>query len=442
MRHPQILLIMKNAYNLRSIAAQTINQVLDHGQSLSAILPEYSKRITEKDSTLLQEICFGVMRTLPQLEWCIQQLMAKPLTGKQRVLHYLIMVGLYQLISTRIPAHAALAETVEGATALKKPQLKGLINGVLRQFQRQQDELLLRSQNNDCRYLHPSWLLKRIQHAYPDHWEQTIAANNQKPPMWLRVNAQHHTREQYQELLQQVQIEAIAHPEYRDALRLITPCPVNMLPGFSQGWVSIQDASAQGCVSLLDPKDGESILDLCCAPGGKTTHILELAPKAQVLGVDVEPQRLKRVHENLQRLGLQAEIKQGDGCTPELWANGRQFDRILLDAPCSATGVIRRHPDIKWLRRNSDINELVNLQKQIINAIWPYLKPGGVMVYATCSILPEENSEQIKTFLASHHDASIINNHQEGIVGQQHLPNADSGDGFYYAKLIKNSEQS
>ncbi|MBC3380207.1 16S rRNA (cytosine(967)-C(5))-methyltransferase RsmB [Serratia fonticola] len=428
---------MKNNYNLRSIAAKAIGQVLDQGQSLSTILPALQKNISDKDRGLLQELCFGTLRVLPQLEWCIQQLMAKPMTGKQRPLHYLLMVGLYQLLYTRIPPHAVLAETVEGAVALKRPQLKGLINGVLRQFQRQQEELLARAANNESRYLHPSWLLKRIKLAYPAQWEQIVDANNQKPPMWLRVNRLHHTREDYLQLMQQAGIAAEPHAEYRDAVRLLAPCPVTDLPGFSEGWVTVQDASAQGCVDLLDPQNGEQILDLCAAPGGKTTHILEAAPKAHVLAVDIDEQRLSRVKENLLRLRQHAEVRQGDGRTPQEWCGDQQFDRILLDAPCSATGVIRRHPDIKWLRRDSDIAELAALQSEILEAIWPRLKPGGVMVYATCSILPQENSEQIAAFLQRHGDAKLVETGDVQSPGKQNLPHPEDGDGFFYAKLIK-----
>jgi 16S rRNA (cytosine967-C5)-methyltransferase len=428
---------MKNTYNLRSHAAKAIGQVLDQGQSLSTILPALQKNISDKDRSLLQELCFGTLRVLPQLEWCIQQLMAKPLTGKQRTLHYLLMVGLYQLLYTRIPAHAVLAETVEGAVALKRPQLKGLINGVLRQFQRQQEELLARAANNESRYLHPSWLLKRIKQAYPTQWEQIVDANNQKPPMWLRVNRVHHKREDYLQLMQQAGIAAVPHNEYRDAIRLLAPCAVTDLPGFVDGWVTVQDASAQGCVDLLDPQNGEQILDLCAAPGGKTTHILEAAPKAHVMAVDIDEQRLSRVKENLQRLHQHAEVRQGDGRNPQEWCGDKQFDRILLDAPCSATGVIRRHPDIKWLRRDSDIAELATLQGEILEAIWPRLKTGGVMVYATCSILPQENSEQIAAFLQRHGDAKLVETGNIQSPGKQNLPHPEDGDGFFYAKLIK-----
>ncbi|WHP80020.1 16S rRNA (cytosine(967)-C(5))-methyltransferase RsmB [Edwardsiella anguillarum] len=429
---------MKNTpYNLRAIAARTLSAVLDQGQSLSSVLPGAAQPLSDKDRALLQELCFGTLRVLPQLEWIVQQLMAKVLTGKQRPLHYLLLVGLYQLIYTRIPPHAALAETVDGAVALKRPQLKGLINGVLRQFQRQQQPLLLQSQQHASHWLHPSWLLKRLQQAYPAQWQSIADANNQRPPMWLRVNRRHHARDAYLALLQQAGIDAVPHETFPDALRLQDPQPVSRLPGFEQGWVTVQDASAQHSVDLLDPQDGEQILDLCCAPGGKTTHILEAAPKAHVLAVDVDESRLKRVRENLQRLQQHAEIRCGDGRTPDAWASGRQFDRILLDAPCSATGVIRRHPDIKWLRRDSDIAELAALQREIIDAIWPFLKSGGVMVYATCSILPQENQEQILAFLSRHPDARLSDSGDIQRPGLQFLPQPDAGDGFFYAKLIK-----
>ena len=425
---------MKNTYNLRSMAAQAISQVLDRGQSLSTVLPDLQRNISEKDKSLLQELCFGVLRVLPKLEWCIGQLMAKPLTGKQRTLHYLIMVGLYQLMYTRIPAHAALAETVNGAVALKRPQLKGLINGVLRTFQRQQQQLEERSENNASRYLHPSWLLERIQSAYPDDWNAIVEANNKKPPMWLRVNQQHHSRDEYLSLLAAEEIIGYPHANHPSAIRLEEPTAVTRLPGFHDGWVTVQDASAQGCAELLEPQNNDKILDLCAAPGGKTTHILELAPKANVLAVDIDEQRLKRVHENLNRLNMHAKVIMGDGKTPEQWASGETFDRILLDAPCSATGVIRRHPDIKWLRRNEDIAVLSQLQAEILRSIWPFLKVGGTLVYATCSILPEENSQQVSRFLAEYPEAQLNDGTE---AGRQMLPEIDGGDGFFYARLIK-----
>ncbi|HGH5980533.1 TPA: 16S rRNA (cytosine(967)-C(5))-methyltransferase RsmB [Kluyvera georgiana] len=428
---------MKKHLNLRSMAAQAVEQVVEKGQSLSNVLPAMQQKVADKDKALLQELCFGVLRTLSQLEWMIQQLMERPMTGKQRTVHYLIMVGFYQLLHTRIPPHAALAETVEGAVVIKRPQLKGLINGVLRQFQRRQEELLAEFAQSDLRFLHPSWLVKRIRAAYPQQWESILEANNQRPPMWLRVNRTHHSRDAWLDLLTEAGMTGFPHADYPDAVRLETPAPVHALPGFDEGWVTVQDASAQGCVNYLLPEDGEQILDLCCAPGGKTTHILEVAPQADVLAVDVDEKRLSRVYDNLKRLGMKATVKQGDGRYPEQWCSDRQFDRILLDAPCSATGVIRRHPDIKWLRRDRDIAELAQLQAEILNAIWAHLKPGGTLVYATCSILPEENQQQIAAFLSRTPDAELHETGTPEQPGQQNLPGAEEGDGFFYAKLIK-----
>ncbi|WBU49775.1 16S rRNA (cytosine(967)-C(5))-methyltransferase RsmB [Kosakonia pseudosacchari] len=428
---------MKKQINLRSMAAQAVEQVIEQGQSLSNILPPLQQKVSDKDKALLQELCFGVLRVLPQLDWLINKLMSRPMTGKQRTVHYLIMVGFYQLLHTRIPAHAALAETVEGAVVIKRPQLKGLINGVLRQFQRQQEELLAEFAQSENHFLFPKWLLNRVQKAYPLQWQHIVEASNQRPPMWLRVNRQHNSRDSWLTLLEEAGLQGFPHLDYPDAVRLASPAPVTALPGFVEGWVTVQDASAQGCIAFLMPKNGERILDLCAAPGGKTTHILEAAPEASVLAVDIDDQRLSRVYDNLKRLGMKAQVKQGDGRFPEQWCGDEQFDRILLDAPCSATGVIRRHPDIKWLRRDRDIPELAQLQSEILDAIWPHLKPGGTLVYATCSILPEENSQQVAAFLKRTTDAQLSETGTPQNPGLQKLPGAEEGDGFFYAKIIK-----
>lgn len=419
------------------MAAQAVEQVIEQGQSLSNILPPLQQKVSDKDKALLQELCFGVLRVLPQLDWLINKLMSRPMTGKQRTVHYLIMVGFYQLLHTRIPAHAALAETVEGAVVIKRPQLKGLINGVLRQFQRQQEELLAEFAQSENHFLFPKWLLHRVQKAYPHQWQHIVEASNQRPPMWLRVNRQHNSRDGWLALLEEVGLQGSPHQDYPDAVRLVSPAPVTALPGFAEGWVTVQDASAQGCIAFLAPKNGERILDLCAAPGGKTTHILEAAPEASVLAVDIDEQRLSRVYDNLKRLGMKAQVKQGDGRFPGQWCGDEQFDRILLDAPCSATGVIRRHPDIKWLRRDRDIPELAQLQSEILDAIWPHLKPGGTLVYATCSILPEENSQQVAAFLKRTTDAQLSETGTPENPGLQKLPGAEEGDGFFYAKMIK-----
>lgn len=423
--------------NVRAAAAKVLFEVVDQGYSLSSALPIAQQSIRPRDQALLQEMCYGALRYLPRLESIVNELMDKPLKGKQRVFHHLILIGIYQLSFMRIPPHAAVGETVEGAQALKGPRLRGLINAVLRNYQRNQEQLDAQSvSHNAGKYAHPSWLLKLLQQAYPEQWQEIVEANNSKAPMWLRVNRQHHTRDQYLVLLKQDDIEAEIHPQAQDALRLLSPCDVMTLPGFDLGWVSVQDAAAQLSVDYLTPQDGELILDCCAAPGGKTAHILEHTTNTEVVAIDCDENRLKRVHENLERLQLQAEVICGDARYPEEWWNGEKFDRILLDAPCSATGVIRRHPDIKWLRRGSDIEALAELQSEILDAMWRQLKPNGTLVYATCSITPQENAQQVSAFLTRTNNVELVGSERDN-PGRQILPGEENMDGFYYAVLRK-----
>lgn len=427
--------------NVRAAAAEVIYQVVDQGQSLATALPAAQQGIKPRDHALLQEICYGVLRWLPRLESVTQSLMDKPLKGKQRVFHHLILVGLYQLGYMRIPAHAAVAETVDATKTLKKPQLRGLINAILRNYQRQQEELDQQAMSHDAgKYGHPGWLLKLLREHYPTQLDAVTAANNTKAPMWLRVNRRHHSRDQYLTLLDETEIRATVHPQAGDALKLERACDVQLLPGFADGWVSVQDAAAQLAVDYLKPQAGELILDCCAAPGGKTSHILEREPSASVVAIDCDEQRLLRIKDNLQRLQLDAEVLCADARYPQQWWQGSAFDRILLDAPCSATGVIRRHPDIKWLRRADDIAALATLQAEILDAMWQQLKPGGTLVYATCSILPQENREQVKAFLARTPDAVLAEGADNGTAdapGRQILPGEEDMDGFYYAVLEK-----
>lgn len=424
--------------NVRALAAGVIAQVLRYGCSLTTSLQGNYLTLAESDRSLLQSICFGVLRNLPRLEWYLQQLMSSSLARKRPEIHALLLVGCYQLAYTRVPGYAAINETVAGASLLKGEQFKGLVNGVLRQFLRQKD-LLTQASNlpDEPMLLHPSWLLRRLQQAYPNSWQSIVEQNNRLPPLWLRVNLHLQSREEYLEKLRTVGIEGQTHPEVREAILLQNSVPVAELPGFATGAVTIQDLSAQYAASLLAPRDGEMILDLCSAPGGKASHILEYAPKARLLAVDNDPKRLDRTRENLARLGLRAELICGDATIPKEWAEGRLFDRILLDAPCSATGIIRRHPDIKWLRRSGDIPWLAAQQMAMLRAVWPYLKPGGLLLYATCSVLPEENSEQVARFLLLEPSALLEQTVGEKTIGWQLLPDSLGGDGFFYAKLRK-----
>ncbi len=435
--------------NIRGLAAKCCYAVIDQGRSLSDELPKQQEKLQGKDKGLLQEICYGVLRYLPELENEIRQLMQKPIKGKQRVFHFLLLVGAYQIRYMRIPDHAAVSETVAATGALKNRHMKSLINGVLRNFLRNiaaQDTVANNQQPllpDAIQFNHPSWFIKKLKDAYPNQWQEILNANQQRPPMWLRVNEQHHTNNAYQTLLTSDNIDIANIEPFSQAIALEKPVDVARLPGFEQGWVSVQDAAAQQAAHLLDCQPGDSVLDCCAAPGGKTCHIIEKTPDiATMLAIDIEESRLARVHENLTRLHLTAEVIVADAAQQNWWS-GEQFDRILLDAPCSGTGVIRRHPDIKWLRKADDITQLVTLQKQILANIWSLLKPGGTLLYATCSILPEENSQQIRTFLLEHGDAELVSLDKyclikdKNQIGWQLLPDANNMDGFYYAKLLK-----
>lgn len=426
--------------NLRAVAATCCYQVVDQGKSLSDVLPKAQFQFPlPADKALLQEICFGVLRHLPQLDFVCQQLMAKPLIKKLRPLQFLIYVGIYQLKFLRIPDHAAVGETVEAARALKGESMTKLINGVLRSVQRKPELFDVSQAPLPVQTNHPSWLVQSLQTAYPEQWQAVIDANQQKAPLWLRVNVQRCSIQQFCEAFTAAGI-AYSQPqsELPQAILLEQAIDVTVLPGYAEGWFAVQDIAAQYAALFLAPLNSDRLLDACCAPGGKTGHLLELAPDADLLALDKDPQRLVRVRENLIRLGHQAEVKAGDAATPNQWWDGELYDRILLDVPCSATGVIRRHPDIRWLRKAADIPALATLQQQILIQIWPLLKPGGILLYATCSVLPQENQQQIAQFLAHHSDATPValglgvNDSQWQI-----LPGEHSADGFFYAKLQK-----
>ena len=431
---------MKKKQNARAVAAHIILQVLDQGKSLATLIPEAQSQVESKDLPLVQEIAFGVCRVLPRLENIIKQLVEKPLKGKTRLVHCLLLVGLYQLLYMRVPAHAAVDEVVNATKSLKLDSFRALTNGVLRRFLREQETILAKVDKH-WQTLHPEWLVNKLKKAYPN-WREIVEANNQKPPMWIRVNTQHTNRADYVGLLgdlaKNTENATACLPDC--AIALDKAVSVNQLPHFEQGWATVQDAHAQWSAELLDAQNGELILDACAAPGGKTTHILEKAPQAKVIALDIEEARLARVKENLARLNQQATVICGDASQPEQWLdNGVMFDRILLDAPCSATGVIRRHPDIKWLRKEEDIAELAALQSKILNALWARLKPNGILLYATCSILPEENTQQIQQFIANMPNAKLLEMdfHREKMLEKQFFPQNHGGDGFFYAKLLK-----
>lgn len=424
--------------NLRGLAAKVVFQVLEKGVSLSVALPEQQQKLASgKDKALLAELCYGVMRYLPQLDKLISDCMSKPMKGKQRIVHQLLLIGCYQLYFTRIPAHAAISETAEACRQLKFDGLVKVVNGVLRNLQRNQAPLP--TDNDTLAFNTPAWLVKRLKDAYPDNWQQVIEQSHQRPPMWLRNNQLAQTREQYLASLAEQDIAATMGSS-ENAILLDSPKDVAILPGFSDGAASVQDGAAQWAATLLAPQVNELVLDACAAPGGKTCHLLETEKSIDLVAVDFDAKRLERVQQNLDRLSLKAKVIHGDAANINSWWQGDKFDRILLDAPCSATGVIRRHPDIKWLRKQADIEELASLQSQILDHCWQWLKPSGTLLYATCSILPQENAEQISAFLARTQDATLVPIAQQpksDDIGWQITPGQDNMDGFYYARLVK-----
>lgn len=433
--------------NPRAMAARLLHQVCDHGQSLSQVLETIPDTAIDQ-RPLIQEICYGVLRDYHRLSLILKGLLKKPLKAKDGDVRALLMSGLYQLISMRTPDHAAVSETVNAIQDLKKPWARGLVNGVLRNFLREKDQRLQQAeQTEEGRWSHPQWLIDAIRSAWPENWQAVLTANNHRPPMTLRVNLSKLSKENYLKEMEAGSLQAHPLPYAHSALQLQRPIEVTLLPGFSDGQVSVQDEAAQLAAELLQLQDGQRVLDVCAAPGGKTAHILETA-NLRAVAVDIDEKRLERVAQNLGRIQKAATMLTGDAQKPAEWWDGQAFDRILLDAPCSATGVIRRHPDIKILRRAKDIQSLVELQSQILDAVWPLLKPGGMLLYATCSVLPRENSEQIAAFLERHYDASeeTINAEWGRPVerGRQILP-GDGGinsetagmDGFYYACLKK-----
>ena len=427
----------------RAAAAKAIAQVIAEGQSLSSVMPKWQARVAERDRALLQELVYGTLRWHGRLDALIKPLLRKPFKKKDSDIEALLRVGLYQLLYMRVPDHAAVSATVAASRGLGKPWAKNLCNGILRNFQRDADRLQARADADlASRYAHPAWLVDSLTQAYPDQWQTLLQANNQHPPMTLRVNALHHSRDDYLQRLRQAGIGA--RPTHHSAvgITLDQAVDVSRLPGFDQGWVSVQDEAAQLAAPLLDLQPGQRVLDACAAPGGKTAHILEQQPQLQrLLAIDSEATRLTRLEATLSRLGLHADIATADAARPQEWWDGAAFDRILLDAPCSASGVIRRHPDIKWLRRAEDIDALAQTQGRILNALWPLLKPGGMLLYVTCSVLPRENQLQLQRFLAAHNDAreqaiAASWGHRRD-VGRQIIPGEENMDGFFYACIRK-----
>ena len=414
------------------MAAMAVHEVLS-GRSLTPVL----EKLTERNSTLgtgergaLWDIAHGTLRHLGLLESIAAQLLRKPLD--QARLHALLLVGLYQLHFTRAPAYAVVSQAVDACAALGCPWAKGLLNAVLRRFQREQAQLLAHARGTDRgRFSYPRWWIAKLRAAYPQRWEDILDAGNGKPAMVLRVNRRRSGVAQYVERLAQAGLGAQVIGEH--AVRLERIVPVSQLPGFAEGVVSVQDAGAQLAAGFLDLNTRQRVLDACAAPGGKTGHILEVAD-VDVLALDNAPARIERLRANLQRLGLAADVRCADAALPDQWWDGRAFDRVLADLPCTASGVVRRHPDIKWLRRESDVTSLAAHSGRLLDALWRVVAPGGKLLLVTCSVFQEENRTQVDDFVGRHTDARIEPLPGNAGLDLQLLPD-ESHDGFYYALL-------
>jgi 16S rRNA (cytosine967-C5)-methyltransferase len=434
----------------RTASLKALRQVFN-GQSLSSVQPNTTDVLDDsRDRGLANELVNGVLRWRWQLEYYVSCLLKKPLKPKDIDVQLILLLALYELSECRTPDYAVINESVELVRKSGKKWAAGLVNAVLRSFTREKEKLVASISEDTVRYSHPRWMLEKIKADWPQHWRQILEANNQRPAFWLRINQLQYSVEQYQNLLsdQGVEFDEAAASAWQSladhALKLSHGLDVRMLPGFAEGALSVQDVGAQLIAEMLAVTEGDRVLDLCAAPGGKTCHILERYHWLdELVAVEIDEHRMQRVSENLQRLklGSRAKLVVADARDSKHWWDGEQFDRILIDAPCSASGVIRRHPDIKTLRRETDIEPLNKLQLEILMSAWQMLKPGGELLYITCSIFKDENQDQIKNFLSRNEDAREmiidVNWGESCEHGRQLFPGERDADGFYFCRLKK-----
>lgn len=426
----------------RLAAIKTVAAV-SQSQHLDEALRQHCQSLDNTQRRFVHALCYGVIRDYYSLQQILQQLIKKPLKQKDHDIAILVMLGIYEIKSMQTPAHAAVSQCVATTAKLKKSWAKGLVNACLRNFIREQDALITAATENiSAQYNHPLWMIERLQQDWPQHWQQILAANQQQAPLTIRVNPQHQSRAAYQKLLETQGIHSSITTHSDSGLVLQQAVGVDALPGFADGHVSVQDGAAQLSATLLDAQAGERVLDICAAPGGKTCHILEAQPKLkEMVAVDIDSARLDRTQQNLDRLRLRAHLIEGDARDPQAWWDGNLFDRILLDAPCTASGVIRRHPDIKLHRGETELQNITQIQAEILHRVWPLLKPGGMLLYATCSLFKIENVQQIQSLREkqqpfSEHLIDAGWGHPQQF-GRQILPGEANMDGFFYARLQK-----
>jgi 16S rRNA (cytosine967-C5)-methyltransferase len=427
----------------RAAAARTLTVILRDGLTLDETLPRYRDRLgSARDRAFVQELCYGVLRSYYRLGFFANALLERTPRKKDSEMLAVLLCGLYEMSRMRTPDHAAVSESVRTIRELGKPRAAPLLNAVLRRFQREHDPITKRAEAEpSARWMHPRWLLDALLKDWPEHWEQIVQAGNERPALHLRVNRRRTTVDRYLQMLADAGLEGEPLAETESGIRLPRPVEIGRVPGFAEGIISVQDAGAQLAARILDVHPGDRVLDACAAPGGKSCHILEREPQLdELVAADRDPERIAMLEDNLKRLGLTARTVCADTSTVG-WYEGSSFNRILLDVPCSATGVIRRHPDIKLLRKPGQISRYQATQDALLSANWPLLLRGGRMLYATCSLLREENDRRIENFTDNNKDVRVLEiGGADGIatnVGWQTIPGYADTDGFYYALLEK-----
>ncbi|MEC9375617.1 MAG: 16S rRNA (cytosine(967)-C(5))-methyltransferase RsmB [Pseudomonadota bacterium] len=432
----------------RVAAARAVDFVLKEKGNLDKAFV-YINIKDHPDRSMIKDLTYGALRTHERNLWLLTQLTDKPLRKRDSIINALLSISLFALTETRQPEHAILNTSVEATKYLRSDHLCGLVNAVLRRFLSERNKLMQALQGVESAYWqHPSWWLRIFQKDWPQHWEKIASGGNEKPPMWLRVNKKITSRKKWLDELPE-EVNTFSLPKWLDhAVCLTKPLIAEDLPGFQLGAVSVQDAGAQFAANLLDVKPGMRVLDACAAPGGKTCHILETTPDLlELVSIDVSANRLEKVNQNIQRLNLSATLIHGDLMNPQDWWDGEFFDRILLDLPCSSSGVIRRHPDIRYLKRYEDIDYLADQQLRMLKSAWQLLNPSGLLLYSTCSVFRRENEAVVNSFLGEHSDACIVSLKDRPISqialsadpGVQLLPGVATTDGFYYALIMRRS---
>lgn len=428
----------------RLVAAAIAEAVFDQGQAADVAMDgRFGVMAEAKDRALTRRLVHGLMRDWPRAESVLNQLLQKPFKPKDRVVFFILAVALSELLEGKEPEHAIVHSAVEASRLAPAPHLAKLVNAILRRFLRERSNFERAWAAHPAMVFgYPAWLIHAIQQDWPDRWAEVLAQGNASPPLTLRVNRRHWSREKAMEALSAVGMDASAMAVVSDGVMLAHRQAIRDIPQFMEGGWSVQDASAQWAVDWLQLESGQRVLDACAGPGGKAAHCLERAD-IDLLAIDNDAKRLDEVAQGFDRLGLKARCLVADASDPDAWWDGVGFDRILIDAPCSATGVIRRHPDIRWLRQPGDLDSLIRTQQAILTSLWPLLKPGGILVYVTCSVLAGENHHQIQRFLETHDDATVLPPiagsasapGQAMPVGWQVLPGEHHWDGFYFARL-------